>query len=69
MFGAFAAITVQGLLYIQSRRFITIIRYTLIIFIKKIMVNISREDTLRPCTSFQPPQEEVNVMAAKANLL
>ena len=32
MFGAFFAITVHGLLYIQSRRFITIIRYNLIIF-------------------------------------
>ena len=40
---------------------------SLIMFIKKIMVNIPREDTLRPCTRFQPHLEEV--MAAKANFL
>ncbi len=36
-------------------------------FIKKIMVNLPREDTMRLCTMFQPRLEEV--VAAKADFL
>ena len=36
-------------------------------FIKKVMVNIPREDTMRPCTRFQPGLKEV--VAANADYL
>ena len=51
----------------------TVIRYTffinlsIVIFLDKVMVNIPREDTMRPCTRFQPRLEEV--VAANADFL
>ena len=40
MFGAFSAITVRGLLYIQAHRFITIIRYSMYIMYSLIKPSI-----------------------------